>query len=197
MPETQERTRPERESRGAGNARAREAAPVAAKAAKKLGEAWRTPYPRGRGGAAYVAYINLVVNATPLERIEIERNGVPGAFIKDLSRHLGLTATRTLEILGVPKSTAANKSSVGKLVAGSAGQAAVGMIRLLGIAEGILTNSTAEAARGFDIEKWLGTWIERPQPALGGHKPADLLDTPTGLEVVARLLGSLEGGAYQ
>ena len=39
--------------------------------------------------------------------------------------------------------------------------------------------------------------IERPQPALGGRKPADLIDTPTGVEVVARLLGSIESGAYQ
>ncbi len=132
-----------------------------------------------------------------MERVEIERKGVSGVFLKDLSKHLGLTATRTFEILGVPKSTAASKTSAGRLVAGSGGQAAVGMIRLLGIAEGIVANSTAEAARGFDTAKWLGTWIERPQPALGGRKPADLLDTPTGFEVVARLLGSLESGAYQ
>jgi uncharacterized protein (DUF2384 family) len=32
---------------------------------------------------------------------------------------------------------------------------------------------------------------------LGGRRPADLLDTPTGVEVVARLLGSLESGAFQ
>lgn len=35
-----------------------------------------------------------------------------------------------------------------------------------------------------------------PSP-LGGRKPADLIDTPTGVEVVARLLGSIESGAYQ
>ncbi|HEY8707729.1 MAG TPA: antitoxin Xre/MbcA/ParS toxin-binding domain-containing protein [Burkholderiaceae bacterium] len=32
---------------------------------------------------------------------------------------------------------------------------------------------------------------------MGGRKPADLIDTPTGVEVVARLLGSIESGAYQ
>jgi len=31
----------------------------------------------------------------------------------------------------------------------------------------------------------------------GARKPADLVDTPTGLEVVARLLGGIESGAYQ
>ncbi|MGO4777134.1 antitoxin Xre/MbcA/ParS toxin-binding domain-containing protein, partial [Lysobacter sp. 2RAB21] len=58
-------------------------------------------------------------------------------------------------------------------------------------------DSTAPDARDFDWATWLGSWIEQPQAALGGQKPADLLDTPTGLSVVARLLGSLESGAYQ
>ena len=73
----------------------------------------------------------------------------------------------------------------------------VRMIRLLGIAQGIADNSTAPEAKDFDPAHWLGLWIERPQPALGGRKPADLIDTPTGVEVVARLLGSIESGAYQ
>jgi uncharacterized protein (DUF2384 family) len=35
------------------------------------------------------------------------------------------------------------------------------------------------------------------QAGLGGRKPADLVDTPTGLAVVARLLGAVASGAYQ
>lgn len=143
------------------------------------------------------AYVKAVVAATPLERVEIERRGVPGAFIKDFSKALGVPAIRVFKILGVPKATAEKKAAGGQLVKGSGGQAAVGMIRLLGIAEELVANSTAEGARGFDTTKWLGTWIERPQPALGGRKPSELLDTPTGLDVVARLLGSLESSAYQ
>ena len=71
------------------------------------------------------------------------------------------------------------------------------MIKLLGIAQSIVNNSTAAEAKAFDAAKWLGQWIEQPQPALGGRRPADLISTPTGVEVVARLLGSLESGAYQ
>jgi len=89
------------------------------------------------------------------------------------------------------------KAAGGKMIAGGAGQAAIGMVKLLGIAQEIVANSTATEAKGFDAAKWLGQWIERPQPSLGGRRPADLLDTPTGVEVVARLLGSIESGAYQ
>jgi putative toxin-antitoxin system antitoxin component (TIGR02293 family) len=151
-------------------------------------------YQRKRGAAAY---IKAVVSATPLERVEIERRGVSGAFIKEFSRKIGVPTVRVFKILGIPRATAEKKAAAGQLVKGSGGQAAVGMIRLLGIAEDIIANSTSEKARDFDAGKWLGVWIERSQPALGGRKPADLLDTPTGIEVVAKLLGSLESGAFQ
>jgi putative toxin-antitoxin system antitoxin component (TIGR02293 family) len=143
------------------------------------------------------AYVQAVFSATPLEIVEIERHGVSGVFIKELSKRMEVPASRIFHILGVPKATAEKKAAAGQLVSGSGGQAAVGMIKLLGIAQSIVNNSTAAEAQAFDAAKWLGQWIERPQPALGGRRPADLIGTPTGVEVVARILGSLESGAYQ
>ena len=142
-------------------------------------------------------YVRRVARATPMEIVEIERQGVLGSFIKDLSKRMEIPSSRFFTILGVPKATAEKKAAAGERVAGRGGQAAIGMVKLLNIAQEIVANSTASEARGFDAAKWLGQWIERRQPALGGRKPADLLDTPTGVEVVARLLGAIESGAYQ
>jgi putative toxin-antitoxin system antitoxin component (TIGR02293 family) len=142
-------------------------------------------------------YVRQVARATPLELVEIERQGVLGSFIKDLSKRMEIPSSRIFAILGVPKATAEKKAAAGERVEGRGGQAAIGMVKLLGIAQEIVANSTASEAKTFDATKWLGQWIERPQPALGGRKPADLLDTPTGIELVARLLGSIESGAYQ
>ena len=139
----------------------------------------------------------LVAKATPMQIIDLERSGVQGTLIKDMSRQMEMPSSRLFTILGIPKATAEKKAAAGELVKGSGGQAAVGMMRLLCMAQEIVANSTASQAQGFDSAKWLGQWIERPQPALGGRKPADLIDTPTGVELVARLLGSLESGAYQ
>lgn len=161
---------------------------------RRKGNAATIRYQRSRGVDAYV---RAVASATPMEIVEIERQGVLGAFIKDLSKRMEVPTSRIFTILGVPKATAEKKAAAGELVSGSGGQAAVGMIRLLGIAHDIVSNSTAAEAKTFDAAKWLGKWIERPQAALGGRKPADLIDTPTGVEVVARLLGSVESGAYQ
>src|SRR5581483_664315 len=142
-------------------------------------------------------YVAKVAKATPLELVELERSGVPGALIKDLSKRLAIPTKRMFAVLGVPKATGESKAARGERVAGSGGQAAIGMVKLLAIANEIVAKSTAAQAKDFDTAAWLGQWIERSQPALGGRKTANIIDTHTGLEVVARLLGSIESGAYQ
>lgn len=142
-------------------------------------------------------YVRQVARATPMQIVEIERVGVIGSFIKDLSKRMGIPSSRIFTIFGIPKATAEKKAAIGEMISGSGGQAAIGMVKLLGIAQEIVDNSTAKEAKDFDAAKWLGQWIERPQPSLGGRKPADLLNTPTGVEIVARLLGSIQSGSYQ
>jgi len=142
-------------------------------------------------------FVTNVHAAGPLQLIETERKGVAGAFVKDLSRRMEIPAQRMFEILGVPKATAEKKAAGGELLTGNGGRAALGIARLLGVANEIVANSTAPEAKNFDAAKWLGQWLEKPQPALGGRRPAELIDTPTGLDVVARLLGAIESGAYQ
>jgi putative toxin-antitoxin system antitoxin component (TIGR02293 family) len=127
----------------------------------------------------------------------MERHGVAGRVVKELARRLEMPAVRVFDMLGVPKATVEKKALTGDVVSGSGGQAALGVAKLIGMVEDIVANSTAKEARQFDAAKWLGQWLERPQPSLGGRKPAELIDTPTGVEVVARLLGAVESGAYQ
>lgn len=151
-------------------------------------------YVRSKGVDDFVSNVHA---ADPLQLIETERKGVAGIFVKDLSRRMEIPAQRMFDMLGVPKATAEKKVAAGELIAGSGGRAALGLARLLGMAREIVDNSTAPQAQGFDSAKWLGQWLEKPQAALGGRKPAELIDTPTGLEVVAKLLGAIESGAYQ
>jgi putative toxin-antitoxin system antitoxin component (TIGR02293 family) len=148
-------------------------------------------------GTAFNAYIQRVSRATPMELVLTERAGVHARLIKDLARHLDIPASRLFAILGVAKATAEKKVAADETIAGQGGQAVIGMVRLLGIARDMAAGSTADEARDFDAAKWLGRWIDLPQPSLGGRKPAELLDTPTGVELVARLLGAVESGAYQ
>ncbi len=141
--------------------------------------------------------IDRVNAATPIEIVEIERSGIPGPMIKELSTRLDLPMARMFSILGIPKATAEKKAAANERVTGQGGYAAIGMLRLLGIAQEMAANSTSEAAKGFDAARWLGQWLEHPQPALGGRKPAEFVDTPSGVQIVARVLGAIESGAYQ
>ena len=134
--------------------------------------------------------------AGPLTRIEAERAGVSGGLVKEIAKSMGMSNIRMFEVIGVPKATAEKRAANNTAVTGTPGQAALGVVRLLGIAREMAENSDAPEARGFDTAKWLGQWIERPQPALGGRKPAELLDTPTGVETVCKLLGAIESGSY-
>ena len=145
----------------------------------------------------FQSFIRRVSRATPMEILLTEREGVHAQLVKDLSKHMAIPASRMFRILGIPKATADKKVAAGDRVAGQGGQAVIGMVKLLGMAEDMVASSTSDDAKGFDAAKWLGQWIEAPQPSLGGRKPAELLDTPTGLEMVVRLLGAIESGAYQ
>jgi putative toxin-antitoxin system antitoxin component (TIGR02293 family) len=142
-------------------------------------------------------FVRQVATAEPMVLVETERRGVAGRFLKDLSKRMEIPATRMFDMLGVPKATAEKKSAEGQVLAGSGGQAAIGVAKLIALAQEIAADSTAAEASQFDAAKWLGRWLERPQPSLGGRKPSELIDTPTGVEVVSRLLGAIESGAYQ
>jgi putative toxin-antitoxin system antitoxin component (TIGR02293 family) len=142
-------------------------------------------------------FVKQVYRASPMELVEVERAGVNANFLKGLSKRLDVPSARIFSILGIPKATAEKKSAKGEMISGSGGQAAIAMAKLLGLAQEIVANSTAPEAKGFDSAAWLGKWLECAQPSLGGRKPADLIDTPTGVEIVTRLLGSIESGAYQ
>lgn len=142
-------------------------------------------------------FISDVSTANAIQLAQVEREGVSAVFLKDLSQRTHLTLQRVIEILGIPRATAAEKLKKGTAITGAGSHAVIGVTKLLARAQQIVAHSTAPEAQGFDVAQWLGGWIETPQPALGGRKPADLLDTPSGLEAVMRVLGALESGAYQ
>lgn len=49
---------------------------------------------------------------------------------------------------------------------------------------------------GFDAAQWVARWLDRPLPALGGQKPAELVDTPDGWALVRDIVARMQSGAY-
>lgn len=139
-------------------------------------------------------FVHNVHVAPPMQLLETERQGVSARFLVDVADRMAVPYTHLAETIGIPKATAARKQAKGEMIDGAA---AIALARLLALANEIVEDSTSAEARKFDTARWLGQWIERPQPALGGRKPSELLDTPTGVSMVTRLLGAIRSGAYQ
>lgn len=51
-------------------------------------------------------------------------------------------------------------------------------------------------ATGFDAREWVLNWLERPLPALGGQRPAEILSSDDGPEVLALILAKAQAGTF-
>lgn len=141
----------------------------------------------------------IMLRTAPLaDRVRIERDGVPYAVVKNLIDDIGVSSSDFRIYVGIPKATFTKKMKEKALFSGTSGQSVVGLMDLINKVDDMLAAETDnEEARNFDVEKWVGEWIQRPQPALGGLAPAELMDTPTGRASVMRVLGAIQSGAYQ
>ncbi len=71
---------------------------------------------------------------------------------------------------------------------------AVGLKRLIKQVEVMVATSGNDAP--FDANEWLGEWLERPIPALGGAKPSEYMETLEGQEILSTLLAQSQSGVY-
>ncbi|MFO1424697.1 MAG: antitoxin Xre/MbcA/ParS toxin-binding domain-containing protein, partial [Candidatus Competibacteraceae bacterium] len=70
----------------------------------------------------------------------------------------------------------------------------VGLERLIGQVQAMIEDS--DATSDFDVGRWVGQWLDCPVSALGGAKPADLMDTLQGQALVSRLLAQSQAGVF-
>jgi len=128
----------------------------------------------------------------------IEREGVPYQVVKGLIDDVFESSADFQVFVRLPKATFTKKMRDKALFGGTPGQSVVGLMELINKVEDMLAAETDnDEARSFDVQKWVGEWIQRPQPALGGLAPAELMDTPSGRASVMRVLGAIQSGAYQ
>lgn len=135
-----------------------------------------------------------IYQVEPLDRIKIIRDGVPARYINIISDSMGITKDALFKFLNLPKSTVDKKSVANQLLPMEQGERLIGMAKLVGQVESIVSESGN--LDGFNAAKWVAYWIERPSPALGGEKPSAYLDTISGQEMISDLLSKIQTGAY-
>ncbi len=151
---------------------------------------------RRSGVKSLVTFATEMTLAEPMDQVALERAGLPAAVVAGLARLMAVPRVRIFEMMNLPRATMEKKISDDEVLTGVANRRALNLLRLLAHACAIVKDSTSAEAEHFDVARWLGRWIETPQPALGGKRPADLLDTETGASMVERTLGAMRSGAY-
>lgn len=110
------------------------------------------------------------------------RAGLPYAALDELRQRLRLSLPETARVLDVPLRTLARRRRAGRLDPVESDR----LYRLACIG--------AQAVALLGDEQRAAVWLRRPNRALGGEPPLDLLDTEPGTRQVEDVLGRLAHG---
>lgn len=136
----------------------------------------------------------VIFNSAPSERIAFVKQGVPTSRIDDLAKSMGISLSKMLDLVGLPKASFHRWSSGGKNLPVSESERVIGLMKLVGQVENMVAESGDPT--GFDASKWVGNWIEESLPALGGRAPKEFLDTAEGQNLVSNLLSRIQSGTF-
>lgn len=145
-------------------------------------------------GTLRPGWFGNIYRAAPIERVQIIKAGVAPGTVGDIADAMGASREAVIRNLGIPKSTWARKKSQQTPLEQNASEKVMGLATLIGQVEALVNEQGRP--EGFDAAKWFHEWIKEPVPALGGRKPAELLDTKEGQQIVSGLLDAIRAGAY-
>jgi putative toxin-antitoxin system antitoxin component (TIGR02293 family) len=135
-----------------------------------------------------------VYSAEPSVRIVTIKRGVKADVFNRIARSMDRSKEQLGKTLGLSVTTVDRKAKAGEPLSAEQSERLVGIARLIGQVQTIVEQSGNP--EGFDAARWLGQWLDEPLPALGGERPADLMDTAEGRGLVSNLLAMAQSGAY-
>lgn len=121
---------------------------------------------------------------TAFEKMYIVREGVSKKDLELLKSKAELDYTTLAKALSVTRATLINKKRTEKFNSGLS-EKIIGMADLY--------------SYGFEVfenESLFNQWMSRPNKALGGQAPYDLIDNQFGREEVKNLIGRIDYGVY-
>jgi putative toxin-antitoxin system antitoxin component (TIGR02293 family) len=149
-----------------------------------------------RSGAGVLAshdFLDLY-RVDPLSHVRFVKEGVAPRVIDGLADGLNLSKDRLMTVLGLRRETIRRRTKANEALSAEESSRVLGIGRLIGQVQAMVEASGDP--EGFDAAAWVGAWLDRPLPALGGQRPAELMDTAEGQAVVANLLARAQSGAY-
>lgn len=110
--------------------------------------------------------------------------GLPYASLEAVTERFGLSRSEVAAALRLPPRTLARRKRERKLRPDESDR----LVRLARVA--------ADAARVLGDDAKAGSWLRRPNTALGGESPLELLRSDLGARQVEDVLGRIEFGVY-
>lgn len=134
------------------------------------------------------------VEAPLADRIRLLRQGVPASWLRSTEEATDLSRSTLCFLLGLKLSTINRKLNLKLRLSPDESERLMGLQRLIGEVEAVVRD--CGESQGFAAGRWLASWLQRPNQALGGATPAAFLDTAEGREQLGRLIGAQRSGAY-
>ncbi len=142
---------------------------------------------------AKLSYLT-VYRASPLERIAMIKNGVAATEAKRLFADLAIGQGAAFKALNLSTATVNKRAKLGEILPIDESERVLGCAKLVGQLEAMIEESGDPT--DFDAAAWLARWLTEPLPAFGGTRPADLMDTMEGQNLVSAALAKLQTGTY-
>ena len=138
-------------------------------------------------------FVSLFKN-DPLEHVGLVKHGVPALLIELVAGEMGVSKDKLLAILGLPRATIHRKARKNQPLSTEESSRVLGISRLIGQTQAMV--ETSGNPDGFDAAAWMAQWLDQPLSALGGRRPAELMDTAEGQAIVSNMLSRTQSGAY-
>ena len=132
--------------------------------------------------------------ASAMDQVAVVKGGIAASEVARLADALKTPRESLYRWIGLPRQTVARKAKEAKDLSPQEGERFLGVAMLVGQVETMVRESGEPA--GFDAPAWIAQWLEQPLTALGGRKPAELMDTHAGQGIVSQLLARSQSGAY-
>jgi len=129
-----------------------------------------------------------------LERVELVKQGVPAGLLVLISEDMAIPKDKLYITIGLARATVNRKLREQQVLSQDESERVLGIARLVGQVHTLVEESGS--LEGFNAAKWVAAWLDQPQPALGGKRPAELMDTADGRSIVSDLVARMQSGAY-
>ncbi len=162
------------------------------RATKKIATAITNVIPGMPHSGSYIRNTSIIAKKsgrpewqlTPVEKMDLVRGGVSKKDLESLKSKTNLDYDKLSTLLSTTRATLINKKGAA-LFSASLGE------RIVSIAD--LYSYGFEV---FDDETKFNEWIFRPNQALGGRPPFELIDNQFGREEVKNVIGRIDYGVY-